>query len=91
VISRRACVLFKREKSIPQKPLRVDPNKCNGCRLCLGLGCPPIAWKKYPDHVGDHRKIAEKQQGIAVIDPDLCNGCGLCRQLCKSGAIAEVT
>lgn len=89
VISRRACVLFKREKLSPGKPLRVDPEKCTGCRLCLGLGCPPIAWKKLVDPSGDQKKEGEKQQGIAVIDLNICSGCGLCQQLCKSGAIVE--
>ena len=89
VISRRACVLFKREKLSPGKPLRVDPEKCTGCRLCLGLGCPPIAWKKLVGPSGDQKKKGEKQQGIAVIDLNICSGCGLCRQLCKSDAIVE--
>ena len=88
VISRRACVLFKREKSAASKPLRVDADKCIGCRLCLGLGCPPIAWKRM-DHPPVEGKSTKKADGVAVIDQNLCTGCGLCRQLCKSGAILE--
>jgi indolepyruvate ferredoxin oxidoreductase alpha subunit len=89
VISRRACVLFKREKPYRGKPHRVDPEKCIGCRLCIGLGCPPIAWKKFTDASPIPERKGKKQEGVSFIDRNLCTGCGLCRQLCKSGAIAE--
>jgi indolepyruvate ferredoxin oxidoreductase, alpha subunit len=90
VISRRSCVLFKREAPERERPLRVDEDKCTGCRLCLGLGCPPITWnsRKAPP-AKNERKARKKEEGIAVIDRNLCTGCGLCRQLCKSGAIME--
>lgn len=81
VISQRPCVLFKREQAAPQKPLQVDPEKCTGCKVCLGLGCPPISWKKIP------KKEGSKREGISVIDENLCNGCGLCQQVCKFNAI----
>jgi indolepyruvate ferredoxin oxidoreductase alpha subunit len=81
VISQRPCVLFKRSKSKSQKPLQVDPDKCNGCKVCLGLGCPPISWKKM------EKKEGSKREGISIIDENLCNGCGLCLQVCKFGAI----
>jgi indolepyruvate ferredoxin oxidoreductase, alpha subunit len=81
IISQRPCVLFKREKSKNQKSLQVDPDKCNGCKVCLGLGCPPISWKNM------EKKEGSKREGIAVIDENLCNGCGLCRQICKFDAI----
>ncbi len=91
VISRRACVLFKREKSTTRRPLYVNPDKCIGCRLCLGLGCPPIAWKRLEESVGGDGKGGKKRKGMAVIDASLCNGCSICRQLCKSDAITEAT
>ncbi|PKN70686.1 MAG: indolepyruvate ferredoxin oxidoreductase subunit alpha [Deltaproteobacteria bacterium HGW-Deltaproteobacteria-12] len=81
VISKRPCVLFKRSKTKPQKALQVDPEKCTGCKVCLGLGCPPISWKKM------ERKEGSKREGISVIDENLCNGCGLCLQVCKFNAI----
>ena len=90
VISRRSCVLFKREAPKPRKPLRVDEDKCTGCRVCLGLGCPPITWNSQeavPAKKDD--KAKKKREGLAVIDRNLCTGCGLCRQLCRSGAIGE--
>ena len=91
VISRRACVLFKREKSAVSKPFRIDSDKCIGCRLCLGLGCPPIAWKSINQTPVAGGVSVKKNDGIAVIDRNLCTGCGLCRQLCKSDAILEET
>ncbi len=81
VISKRPCVLFKRANLKPQEPVRVDPEKCTGCKACLGLGCPPIAWKKV------EKKEGSKKEGVAVIDKNLCNGCGLCLQVCKFNAI----
>jgi indolepyruvate ferredoxin oxidoreductase alpha subunit len=91
VISRRACVLFKREMQAPRKPFRIDPERCTGCRLCLGLGCPPIAWQKIENRADGITKETKGKgrEGIAVIDRNLCTGCGLCEQLCKSEAITE--
>ncbi|MHB8138327.1 MAG: indolepyruvate ferredoxin oxidoreductase subunit alpha [Smithellaceae bacterium] len=82
IISERPCVLFKRAGLKPQPPLRVDPDKCEGCKSCLNLNCPPISWKKGITKEGSKRK------GISFIDPTLCNGCGLCDQICKFGAIS---
>lgn len=91
VISRRSCVLFKRHQTETRKPLRVDVNKCIGCRNCIGLGCPPIAWRKFADMPDDQIvKNAKKQEGNSFIDADLCTGCTICQQVCKVGAIVEV-
>jgi indolepyruvate ferredoxin oxidoreductase alpha subunit len=90
VISNRPCVLFKRFQTGAAKPLRIDPAKCIGCKMCLGLGCPPITWKKFADMPeAQIIKNAKKQDGHSFIDQDLCNGCTVCRQLCKVGAIGE--
>ncbi len=90
VISQRSCVLFKREAQAGRKPLRVDPDKCIGCRTCIGLGCPPISWRPFEGMPpGQAKKNAKKQDGMAMIDPTLCNGCTVCQQLCKVGAIVE--
>jgi indolepyruvate ferredoxin oxidoreductase alpha subunit len=82
VISQRPCVLFKRAKLKTEKALKIDPDKCTGCKVCLGLGCPPISWKKVD------KKEGPKREGIAVIDENICNGCGLCMQVCKFGSIS---
>jgi len=82
IISQGPCVLFKRANLKPVSALKIDPDKCEGCKTCLTLNCPPIAWKEGVTKEGSKRK------GIAVIDETFCNGCGLCAQVCKFGAIS---
>ncbi|MCL2670370.1 MAG: thiamine pyrophosphate-dependent enzyme, partial [Syntrophaceae bacterium] len=88
VISRGDCVLFKRNSQPAKRPLMVAADACVGCKLCLGLGCPAIAWKLETEVPGEG-KGGKKRPAIASIDPDRCNGCGICEQLCKSGAIGK--
>ena len=71
IISRRPCVLLKNVK--PNPPLKIDADKCRGCRSCMRLGCPSISFA----------------DGKAKIDATLCVGCGICKQLCKFDAIGE--
>ncbi len=82
IISQRPCALFKRSNIKPKPAVKVDPDKCEGCKVCLELNCPPISWKSGVTKEGSKRK------GISVIDETLCNGCGLCEQVCKFGAIS---
>ncbi|MBN2568691.1 MAG: hypothetical protein JXB42_04580, partial [Deltaproteobacteria bacterium] len=69
----------------------VDPYKCIGCKMCLGLGCPAISWKgfKDADDIKSFKKT-KRQEGVSSINDSLCTGCTLCRQLCKPGAIEEM-
>ena len=69
IISRRPCALLKYVKHNP--PLKVDENKCIGCKSCMRIGCPAIS-------------IID---GKAKIDNTLCVGCGVCEQLCKFDAL----
>ncbi len=69
IISRRPCALLKYVKHNP--PLSVAPDKCIGCKACLGIGCPAISYR----------------EGKAVIDATQCVGCGVCKGLCPKGAI----
>jgi indolepyruvate ferredoxin oxidoreductase alpha subunit len=80
VISRSPCALVesarKRRANEPIIPYEVDPETCQGCRVCTDkLGCAAAIW------TGDH----------AAIDADLCSGCGVCAQICPYGAIRTVS
>jgi len=68
IISRRPCALLKYVKH--KAPLRVDADKCVGCKSCMRIGCPAISI----------------HDGKATVDQTLCVGCGVCAQLCKVGA-----
>ncbi len=81
IISQSPCVLFKRAAKKPKAALRVDLDKCEGCKACLDLNCPAISWKR------GMKKEGSKRTGIACIDETLCNGCALCAQVCKFKAI----
>ncbi|MBR2185845.1 MAG: 4Fe-4S binding protein, partial [Lachnospiraceae bacterium] len=70
IISRRPCVLLKKVEKKP--PLKVDTEKCVGCRSCMKLGCPAISFK----------------DGKARIDNTLCVGCGVCSEMCAFNALA---
>ena len=71
VISRRPCALLKYVKH--EKPLKINEDKCRGCRACMKIGCPAISFR-------------DKK---AVIDFTQCIGCGVCSQLCAFGAIEK--
>ncbi len=71
VISRRPCALLKYVKHNP--PMKVDTDKCVGCKMCQKIGCPALS-------------IRDKK---SCIDFTQCVGCGVCTQLCKFGAIVE--
>jgi len=60
-------------------PLRVLPEKCNGCTMCFRVGCPAILKSDELD--------AKTQRPKALIDPALCTGCEVCAQVCPWKAI----
>ena len=68
IISRRPCALLKYVKH--KAPLKVNTDKCIGCKSCMRIGCPAISMKK----------------GKAHVDFTQCVGCGVCQQLCPVGA-----
>ena len=68
IISRRPCALLKYVKHNP--PLKVNTDKCIGCKSCMRIGCPAISIKN----------------GKAHVDNTLCVGCNVCSQLCSFGA-----
>ena len=71
IIARRPCALLPEVKALPA--LKVNEDKCVGCKMCMKIGCPAIS-------------IAD---GKASIDPTLCVGCDLCMQMCKLDAIEK--
>jgi len=73
LIFRRPCALLVK----PRPPYRVNPELCNGCRLCLRIGCPAISLI-FPE---------DREKPLALVDEALCVGCGLCVQLCQRDAI----
>ena len=68
IISRRPCALLKYVKH--SAPLKVNVDKCVGCKSCMKIACPAISMK----------------EGKAHVDNTLCVGCGVCEQLCPVGA-----
>ncbi|HDS09257.1 MAG TPA: hypothetical protein ENN73_03430 [Firmicutes bacterium] len=71
VITRRKCVLI--DKDLKRIPLEVDPEKCTGCKLCLGVGCLALSYE-------------DKK---AKVDPMLCTGCMVCARQCNFGAFKQ--
>ena len=73
IIARRACALLKNIKHKPA--LKIDNDKCIGCRACLAIGCPATSFDK------ETKKVK--------IDSNTCVGCKQCESLCRFGAIVE--
>ncbi len=76
IVTKRPCALIKEvAKKNAGKYCKIDPEKCKGCKRCIKLTCPAMAFV----------------DGKAVItDPNACTGCGLCMQMCKFDAIEKV-
>ncbi len=74
IVVEAPCVLRYR---ISKPPLKVDAEKCTGCKRCLQVSCNALSLE-----VKDDRKFV-------VIDPNVCAGCGVCAQVCKFDAIGE--
>jgi indolepyruvate ferredoxin oxidoreductase alpha subunit len=69
IINRRPCALLIRLRDAPRK---VDPDKCIGCKTCIGLGCPALRME------GDKSHVIET----------VCVGCGMCADVCPKEAIS---
>jgi len=80
-ISRHTCSLIElnelRSKQIKLPIIKVDPEKCKGCLICVNkFGCPSISFNH------------EKKK--ASIEQETCRGCEVCIAVCKDDAIFKV-
>lgn len=76
IISRRPCALLKTVKH--SAPVKINADKCIGCKACLNVGCPALSQTK-----------RENGKSLAIIDNTQCVGCGVCASACKFGAIEK--
>lgn len=76
IITRRPCALIKEvAKAAANKYCEIDQDKCVGCKACMQVACPSMAF----------------EDGKAkIVDTANCTACGLCMQLCKFDAIGKV-
>ncbi|MFX1343682.1 MAG: indolepyruvate ferredoxin oxidoreductase subunit alpha [Promethearchaeota archaeon] len=79
-ISRHTCSLVElnefRSKEITPPTIKVDPEKCIGCLICVNqFGCPSIIFNE------DEKK--------AIIEQESCRGCRVCIDICIHNAIYE--
>ena len=72
IITRSPCVMLKEVKKAP--PLKVIEENCNGCGLCMRIGCPALT--------------LPKARGVVEIDHTQCVGCQQCMQMCHRDALA---
>ncbi len=71
IITRSPCVMLKSVKKAP--PLQVVAENCNGCGLCMKIGCPALT--------------LPKSKGVVEIDRTQCVGCRQCMQMCHRDAL----
>lgn len=73
LIFRHPCIT-KLKVSQERNPVRVDPEKCIGCRYCIDFfNCPGL--------------VFDEKNKKAFIDERFCVDCGVCVQICPHGAI----
>lgn len=76
MITKSPCALLKEVvKARGGKHCVVHSDRCKGCKMCMKVACPALAF----------------ENGKAVVaDTASCTGCGLCMQMCKFGAIETI-
>ena len=78
VVTTRPCV--EMPVKVRGRIYEVETSACNGCQLCMDLGCPGLIWDL---EAGDEHRFVK-------IDPNRCSGCTVCAQLCPQQAIHPV-
>ncbi len=86
VIARAPCALLKTGRILPDRPLKIDPDMCKGCKTCINTGCPALEFVKI-----DEPAEGEKRKGFARINEALCVGCRTCQEVCKFNCIEEAS
>ena len=86
IITNQPCVLVDFYAAKP--PLRVEDDKCTGCKNCLDVGCPAI-------HVTRRETVVKpngttKELAFVRIESSACTGCNLCPSTCGPDAIVPV-
>ncbi len=89
VISRSPCMLIPESKSVKKPALKVDDEKCSGCKSCLNVACPAISFITEEGEYTSSKGERKKRKGRVTIDELMCTGCGVCAQVCPQGAIIE--
>jgi len=79
VITTRPCV--EMPIKVRGRVYGVDTDACNGCQLCMDLGCPGLIWDL---------EAGDEEHRLIRIDPDRCSGCTVCAQICPQQAIHPV-
>lgn len=73
IITKRPCALLKEViKANTGRHCEIDADKCVGCKSCMKVACPSLAFENKKARIADTAN---------------CNGCGLCMQMCRVGAI----
>ncbi|RLB72000.1 MAG: indolepyruvate ferredoxin oxidoreductase subunit alpha [Deltaproteobacteria bacterium] len=73
IVVQAPCVLRYR---ISKPALKVDVEKCTGCKRCLQVSCNALGL------------VETEEKSYVEIDPNLCVGCTVCAQVCKFDAIS---
>ena len=89
IISRSPCMLIPQAKEVVNPPLKVDMEKCMGCKSCLKVACPAISFENVEGEYINKKGEKKKRKGHVRIDDLMCTGCNVCGQVCPQGAIIE--